>query len=197
MPPAKTNPEYVDVAAAARVHDQSIVALMWARAAVLGGCSFLAAGLWPPVSWEIAVNGLALSAFGLGLLWLLSDLGNRGVAIILCVGLALAGLSIGWNAWQRAQPAFAFTALGNPSRSNRPSCVSAWHAAQSCAVPTKRRTPVSTLWHIEHATPRCAPSNGNAHDWCCSSPKIGGTNRPRSWHARHPCAAWPAVNCPS
>ncbi|MCQ1550167.1 MAG: hypothetical protein NOF05_15435 [Candidatus Accumulibacter phosphatis] len=111
MPTAKTNPECVDVAAAARVHDQRIVALMWARAAVLGGCSFLAAGLWPPVSREIAINGLALSAFGLGLLWLLSNLGNQRVAIILCVGFALAGLSIGWNAWQRAQPGYIIEPL--------------------------------------------------------------------------------------
>lgn len=111
MTNAKPAAERVNVVPAAQVHDQRIVALMWARAAMLGGFSALAGGLWPPVNWEITFNGVVLSAVGLGLLWALSNLGNRRVAVGLAIGLGLAGLYIGWNAWQRFQPGYAIQPL--------------------------------------------------------------------------------------
>lgn len=111
MTNAKPAAERVNVVPAAQVHDQRIVALMWARAAMLGGFSALAGGLWPPVNWEITLNGLVLSAIGLGLLWALSNLGNRRVAVGLAIGLGLAGLYIGWNASQRLLPGYVIPPL--------------------------------------------------------------------------------------
>ena len=41
-------------------------------------------------------------------------------------------------------------------------------------------------WQAEHSSDRCVPSSANEVSSCSSSVNVLGTNRCRSWQARHP-----------